>query len=286
MKSFIFLLLLCSVIFAKNVSFVKASAAQTVSNAGSYSPDGGDEVFTAADHADFDFGQHQTVCSFVKAAAGANDPFTVIMGQWEISASDFQWAWETDTGDDEWRVLIGEDDPLTVFKLYESNLNIWDNGWDWICHVWDGTFVGPPDGELKLYVNGSEITPVKSTDSSFDTMSNLAIDFSAGGEEGGNTTYGFTGFIDETMVWTSSLSDMEISALWNAMDAGSNLVADPTKNGGGYISKDTLIQWYRYESDSNCTTANGILDASGSATTHHGTGSNLEAGDCNDSDIP
>ncbi len=129
--------------------------------------------------------------------------------------------YDHDTGDRDWAIAGGDDgssgmsirvvlgDGTTVKKLYDGDTKLDDGNWHHIGFTWDS-------GILKLFVDGTEETVNKKTDSSLTSIhagtSAMNIGRRIGNGVGENYS---TAVIDEVGIWDRVLSSTEITALSN-----------------------------------------------------------------------
>ena len=148
------------------------------------------------------------------------------------------------------RALISRDGGSANAKDYNSTETINDGNW----HMVALTFA---TNVLKLYIDGSEITPNKPSDVTVNDMpGNNVSALQLSSIEGNPLLFEFAGNMDECAIWdTVVLTSAEITALYN-----SGVPIKLSQNSGDYTSATNLVGWWRMGDGDNATT---ILDQKG-----------------------
>jgi hypothetical protein len=180
------------------------------------------------------------------------------------------------------------EDSTFVRKQYCSVNSYDDNQWYHVAFTWDAS-----TETLKLFVDGSELTPNIISDASIGDVS-PSTSVSIGSQIGGYNTF-FNGFIDEVAIWDQALSADEIlqdynsglvgkgynyitasddfedgdlvgwtavTGTWSVVDEGGNKVVDQSGIGSG-VSSPVLVNDVISDAPSKFTLSASVRLASG-----------------------
>lgn len=251
-----------------NWIFFQAPTA-SFTNAGSFSPDGTNEmVGSIADSADFDATTELSFGCWVKGSGGVD--FAGILAHWSAASRGYLIGVGGTGNNTKPRVqFCGSAGTSTCSQnktVIADSAVIFDTAWHHVVATWDS-------GTILLYVDGSSVAWSYETDTgSFTTLFNSTANVTIANYD--LSSFYMTGYVDECFIIKSVLSGATISSIYNS-GSPNDLINDVGIAPSG---------WWRFESDSHYSNANGILDSSGNG--NHGTGANLESGDINDPQVP
>ena len=176
-----------------------------------YSFDGSNDEVTVPDDATLDISTNFSAFIWIKNnnAASTNDNDFAFC-RWDHN-NNRQWAIASNPSGGV-RIYLGTS--TTVRKQYNTTTDLTDDTWHLIGFTFDS-------GTLKVYVDGVERTTgddlVKSTDLSITTIDATNEPLTVGARQrNGNEENFFNSNIDEISFWGRTLSDTDISDLWNS----------------------------------------------------------------------
>lgn len=206
-----------------------------------------------ADTPDLAFGGALAVSAWVK---GGRQTTGVIVGQWDANLMGTNSSWILSSGYSDDRMLIAAvsaDGTTTNAKVLQSKSVVFDGSWHHIGMVFSG-------GSLKMYIDGvREVSPTAIVDSAVATLNHATGPLSIG-SAGGASGY-FHGSIDDVALFTSGLSDAEMTTLYNG---GTPLLINRN------ALSSSLFSWWRLgdRPDDDITADTGLMHDDGPAAHH------------------
>jgi len=167
---------------------------------------------------------------WVKAANGAQaDSFACILGIEDSTTSLAQIVLSQANTANNFNFFVrtasGYGTPAT------TGVGFLNGDWRHIAGTYDGT-------NLKLYVDGSEVSSVSRTGNLISATGELALGAFF-------TSNYFDGKIDEVAIWNTALSSDAVTEIYNATANNTGKVLDLNTNSGNYTSSANLQYWNR-----------------------------------------
>ena len=142
-------------------------------------------------------------------------------------------------------------------KTYDSSITAFDSTWHHVAFTWDA-------GTLELYVDGVKDTSVtKTADNAVTSIRTTTAALTIGN---GTNNFYFDGNIDEVAVWNTTLTDAQITAIYNSGTPNDLRLHSASANLQGFWKMGDLV-----------TSFPTYPDASGNGNT--GTATNMVVGD-------
>ena len=269
--SSLFYLLMCVTAFGGNaqIFFSQSSKPTLIPETHYLNFDGVDEAVVFSNVPKVYPGTKWTVMCFSNAAASDTQ---VLFSQWDTVTPARSWLIGMPvSGSGLLQGLSSENDTASTAKNYSSTAAQFDGNWHQFASVHDAD-----SNQYRLVVDGATVAVTTTTD---DNVTNIndgsnASSFYIGRQESGRY---LAGGVTQCALWQDSLTDAELTVIYDEFDPVTNKVAlNLRKNFGNYQSAEDLSFWAKLgEGDS--VSASGIKD---SATTPiNGSTQNMESGD-------
>jgi len=183
------------------------SSTPSFSNVNSFSFDGVDDYFLVPDTSGLSFGNGTTDSPFsISTWVNMTDATNFrIVNKYD---SNFEYLFSTGGADTIVFLLYDNSTGGKIGRLYSTSLTSFQGSWIHLAATYSGN--GSSTG-LKIYLNGLRVDNTNNNSGSYTAMENTTAPL----EIGKVTTTNANGLIDETAIFTTELSQSDITAIYN-----------------------------------------------------------------------
>ncbi len=137
-----------------------------------------------------------------------------------------------ESADRQYRIVLREG--ASVFKDYRFGTGILNDTWTLVGFSWNGT-------NLVCFQDGAIVTPGLTPTDDTGEQTDAARDGGLGCNALGNIGTSYIGLIHSGMIWNTSISEANVTALYNEGDGDG---FNPRVNSGNYTQSSAMVQWW------------------------------------------